>query len=107
MRTQPGYFSQHIAREPRIRSEETDKRRDKSNALELNTTARKQLRDLPPLYTPHVRIPGVIDMIVIPQDKAIVLHHAEHLRSHLVFHHGIEHGGEDSGLHDEIECCIG
>ena len=42
-------------------------------------------------------------MKVIPEDEAIVLHYAEHLSSYLVFHHGIEHGGEDRELHDEIE----
>src|SRR5207237_1091219 len=81
-------------------------RRDESNALELHTAARKKLRDLPPLYTPHIRIPRIIDMIVIPQDKAIVLHHTEYLRSHLLFHTGIENGGEDSRLNYEIECRI-
>jgi hypothetical protein len=34
--------------------------------LELNAAARKKLRDLLPFYTPHIGVPGVIDMIVIP-----------------------------------------
>jgi hypothetical protein len=74
--------------------------------LERNTAARKKLKDLPPLYTPNIRIPRVIDMVIIPQDMAIVLHHTKHLRSYLLFHTGIENGGEDSRLHYEIECCI-
>jgi hypothetical protein len=54
MRTQPGDFSQYIARQPRIRGEEADQRRDERKALELNTAARKKVRDLLLLYTPYI-----------------------------------------------------
>jgi hypothetical protein len=54
--------------------------------LKFNSTVREHSIDLMLLYSPHIRIPRVIDVIVIPEDETIVLQHPEHLGGYPSFH---------------------
>lgn len=51
-------------------------------------------------------VPGVIDVIVISENKAISLHYPEHLGGYLLPHLKIQYRGEDRELKDQIECGI-
>jgi hypothetical protein len=46
--------------------------------------------DLPFLHAPHIGVPGIIEVIVSPEDKALSLHHAEHFGGHVLFHPGVQ-----------------
>jgi hypothetical protein len=41
--------------------------------------------DLSFLHTSNIWVPRVIDVIVIPDDKPITVHHPEHLSGYLLF----------------------
>ena len=68
-----------------------------------DATARKQPKNLALLDPQHIGVAGVIDVKVIPENQALSLHHPQHLGGYLVFHPGVENGGEDQGLTDQIK----
>jgi hypothetical protein len=63
--------TKQVASQPGVPSDQTDKRRDKSDPLELNLTAGKKLSDLSLLNPLNVSVAGIINMIVMPDNKTI------------------------------------
>ena len=84
-----------MGHEPRTRSNPTCERRSQGDSLQLNRTVREKLADFPLLYTPDVRVPGIVDVVIIPNNQPSLLYHPEHLRGDLLLHGGIENRGKD------------
>jgi len=71
--------------------ERSDEGGSQGDPLELNVAARKKLIYLSFFHPSNICVPGVIDMKVIPKDKAISLHHAEHFGGDTLSHARIQH----------------
>jgi hypothetical protein len=73
----------------------------------MNLAARKELANLASANSANVRISRIIDKKVVPEDKAVWLKNAKHLRRNPLPHCRIENRCKNSGLQDDVERCVG
>lgn len=86
-----------------IWGEDAGQGRGQGNPLELYPATGKKPMYFPLFYALDIFIPGIVAVIVIPQDKAPGFYNPEHLTGHRLFHGGIQNGSEDRGLQHQIK----
>jgi len=103
VRAKPGDAPQQVASQPGVASNQPDKRRDQRHSLKLNVTAGKEPLDLLLSYSSHIRVPGIIGMIVIPENETVALYDSDHLGGYLLLYARVEGRSERRRLNFPAE----
>lgn len=94
---------QEITEQERVGSDHPSQRRDQGDSLKVEGAIGKEPLDLFLAHSLDVRVSGLADVIIIPQNDPLGFQHPKHLLGDISLHRIIKYGCENRKLHNDVE----